>query len=94
MPEVNIGLVVSHGSKSAPFTIAGGQAGTTIQKGQTPCKGSLEAPFDAVLQIIGRSVTLDEAVASERAKVQGSATLVRKLPQLFDLAERRRATAG
>ena len=94
VPEVSIGLVVSHGSKSAPFTIAGGQTGTTIQKGERPCKGSLEAPFDAVLQIIGRSVSLEEAVASARAKVQGSATLVRKLPQLFDLAERRRPTAG
>jgi len=94
VPEVSIGLVVSHGSKSAPFTIAGGQTGTTIQKGERPCKGSLEAPFDAVLQIIGRSVSLEEAVASARAKVQGSATLVRKLPQLFDLAERRRPPAG
>jgi hypothetical protein len=52
----------------------------------------LEAPFDAVLQIIGRSVSLEQAVASERAKVRGSATLVRKLPQLFDLSERRRTT--
>jgi DNA-binding HxlR family transcriptional regulator len=93
VPDVNIGLVVSHGSKSAPFTIAGGHTGTTIRKGQTPCSGTLEAPFDAVLQIIGKSVSLDEAVASRRAKVLGSITLVRKLPQLFDLAERRRATA-
>ncbi|KRR14366.1 winged helix-turn-helix transcriptional regulator [Bradyrhizobium valentinum] len=93
VPEVNIGLVVSHGSKSAPFTIAGGLVGTTIRKGLAPCKGSLEAPFDAVLQIIGKSVSLEEAVASQRAKVQGSTTLVRKLPQLFDLAERRRASA-
>ena len=93
VPDVNIGLVVSHGSKSAPFIIAGGQTGTTIRKGQTPCRGTLEAPFDAVLQIIGKSVSLDEAVASQRAKVLGSTTLVRKLPQLFDLAERRRATA-
>lgn len=92
VPQVNIGLVVSHGSKSAPFTIAGGESGTTIQKGQTDCRGSLEAPFDAVLQIIGRSVSLEQAVASERAIVRGSATLVRKLPQLFDLAERRRTT--
>ncbi len=94
VPDVNIGLVVSHGGKSAPFTIAGGPAGTTIRKGQTPCKGSLEAPFDAVLQIIGKRVSLDEAVASQRAKVVGSAALVRKLPQLFDLAERRPVTAG
>ena len=29
-------------------------------------------------------------MAAKRAKVSGSATLLRKLPQLFDLAERRR----
>jgi DNA-binding HxlR family transcriptional regulator len=90
VPKLSIGLIVTHGSKSAPFTIAGGPAGTTIVKGGAGHKGLLEAPFDAVLQIIGKAVTLDDATASGRAKVSGSATLVRKLPQLFDLAERRR----
>jgi len=52
----------------------------------------LQAPFDAVLQIIGMSISLEAAVAAKRAKVSGSAALVRKLPQLFDLAERRRGT--
>jgi hypothetical protein len=52
----------------------------------------LEAPFDAVLQIIARSISLEDAVASDRTRVSGSITLVRKLPQLFDLAERRRMT--
>ena len=92
VPKVSIGLVVTHGSKSAPFTIAGGPTGTTIQKGGADCKGLLEAPFDAVLQIIARSISLEDAVASDRTKVSGSITLVRKLPQLFDLAERRRMT--
>jgi len=90
VPKVSIGLVVTHGSKSAPFTIAGGPAGTTIEKGGADRKGQLEAPFDLVLQVIGKAVSLDDATASGRAKVTGSATLVRKLPQLFDLAERRR----
>jgi DNA-binding HxlR family transcriptional regulator len=93
VPHVNIGLVVTHGIKSAPFTIAGGESGTKIQKGQTDCRGSLEAPFDVVLQVIGKRVSLDAAVASTRATVSGSATVVRKLPQLFDLAERRLATS-
>ena len=92
VPRVNIGLVVTHGSKSACFTVAGSESGTTVHKGQTACKGSLEAPFDLVLQVIGKSVSLGAAVASARARVIGSATLVRKLPLLFDLAERRRAT--
>jgi len=90
VPDIAIGLVVRHDRKSAAFTIAGGQNGTTIRKGGTDCKGSLQAPFDAVLQIIGMSISLEAAVASKRARVSGSAALVRKLPQLFDLAERRR----
>ncbi len=89
VPEVSIGLVVTHGRKSADFTIAGGQSGTIIQKGGDDCKTTLEAPFDAVLQIVGMSVSLEDAMAAKRAKVTGSMALVRKLPQLFDLAERR-----
>lgn len=90
--DISIGLVVTHGRKSADFTISGGRSGTAIQKGITDCKGTLEAPFDVVLQIVGMSVSLDDAMAVKRARVSGSATLVRKLPQLFDLAERRRGT--
>jgi DNA-binding HxlR family transcriptional regulator len=91
--ELNVGLVVTHGRKSADFTIAGGQSGTAIHRGITDCKATLEAPFDAVLQIVGMSVSLEEAMAARRAKVTGSAAVVRKLPQMFDLAERRRGTA-
>jgi len=92
VPEVSIGLVVTHGKKSADFTIAGGRSGTIIQKGGGDCKATLEAPFDVVLQIVGMSVSLEDAMTAKRAKVTGSMALVRKLPQLFDLAERRRNT--
>jgi DNA-binding HxlR family transcriptional regulator len=88
--KVSVGLVVTHGRKSADFTITGGQSGTAIQKGIADCKATLEAPFDTVLQIVGMSVSLEDAMAAKCAKVNGPATLVRKLPQLFDLAERRR----
>jgi DNA-binding HxlR family transcriptional regulator len=90
VPDVSIGLVVSHGKKSAPFTVAGGEGGTTIRKGIVDCKGTLEAPFDSVLQIIGMSVPLEDAIAAKRAKVSGSFPLVRRLPLLFDLADRAR----
>jgi DNA-binding HxlR family transcriptional regulator len=93
VPSVSVGLVVTHGKKSAAFTIAGGPTGTTIQKGGADCKATLEASFDTVLLILGMGVSLEDAMAAKRAKVSGSATLVRKLPQLFDLAERRRGTA-
>lgn len=90
VPVISVGLVVTHGNKSAGFTIAGSGDGTAIRKGIVDCKGTLEAPFDAVLQIVGTSLTLQEAVAAKRAKVTGSAALVRKLPLLFDLADRPR----
>lgn len=85
---VKIGLVVTHGDKSAGFTVAGGEGGTTILRGEAGCKGTLEAPFDAVLQIIGKRISLDKAIADKRAKLHGAAAPVRKLPLLFDLAER------
>jgi DNA-binding HxlR family transcriptional regulator len=91
--KLNVGLVVTHGKKSADFTVAGGERGTAILRGITDCKATLEAPFDAVLQIVGMSVSLEDAVAANRARVAGPATLIRKLPQMFDLAERRRGAA-
>jgi DNA-binding HxlR family transcriptional regulator len=90
VPEVNVGLVVIHGKRSADFTVAGSQSGTAIRKGIADCKGTLKAPFDAVLQIVGMSVSLREAIAAKRATVSGSMALVRKLPLLFDLADRPR----
>src|SRR5919201_3346828 len=90
VPEVNVGLVVTHGKKSAGFTVAGSDSGTAIRKGIAGCKGTLEAPFDAVLQIVGMNVSLPDAIAAKRARVSGSMALVRKLPLLFDLADRPR----
>jgi hypothetical protein len=92
VPKVSIGLVVTHGKKSAAFTVAGGVSGTTISKGGADCKATLEAPFDIVLRIVGKSMSLADATAEKRAKVSGSAALIRKLPLLFDLAERGRGT--
>jgi hypothetical protein len=48
----------------------------------------LEAPFDAVLQIVSKRVSIDKAVSDNRARVRGPAAPVRKLPLLFDLADR------
>jgi DNA-binding HxlR family transcriptional regulator len=90
VPDINIGLVVTHGKKSAGFTVAGSDSGTAIRKGIADCKGTLEAPFDAVLQIVGMRVPLQDAIAARRATVSGSLATVRKLPLLFDLADRPR----
>lgn len=90
VPDIRVGLVVTHGKKSAGFTVAGGDGGTTIRKGTADCKGTLQAPFDAVLQIVGMGLPLQDAIAAKRASVSGSVALVRKLPLLFDLADRAR----
>ena len=94
VPDINVGIVVTHGRKSVGFTVTGSGSGTSIHRGIADCKGTLEAPFDAVLQIIGKSVSLQDAVEAKRARVSGSMALVRKLPVLFDLAERRRVPPG
>lgn len=90
VPEINVGLVVIHGKKSAGFTVAGSNSGTEIRRNIADCKGTLEAPFDAVLQIVGMRVPLQDAIAAGRATVSGSLAAVRKLPLLFDLADRPR----
>lgn len=94
VPEIAVGLVVTHGRKSAGFTVTGSDSGTSIHRGIADCKGILEAPFDTVLQIVGTSVSLRAAIEAKRAKVSGSVALVRRLPVLFDLAERRRPPAA
>jgi DNA-binding HxlR family transcriptional regulator len=90
VPEINVGLVVTHGKKSAGFTVAGSSNGTAIRRGIADCRGTLEAPFDAVLQIVGMGVPLRDAITAKRATVSGSMAVVRKLPLLFDLADRPR----
>src|SRR5258707_8149330 len=70
--KMNVGLIVTHGKKSAEFTVAGGKRGTTILSSITDCKGQLEAPFDLVLQIVGMSISLRDAITANRARVSGS----------------------
>lgn len=97
VPAVRVGLVVRYKTQAADFTIQGGEDGSRILRGQDACKAVLEAPFDAVLQIIGKRVSLDDAIKAKRAVVQGPLAPVRKLPQLFDLADmiaRRPAARG
>jgi DNA-binding HxlR family transcriptional regulator len=90
VPAIRVGLVVTHGKKSAGFTVAGGSDGTAITRGDMGCKATLEAPFDAVLQIVGKGISLEKALADKRAILRGPAAPVRKLPLLFDLADRMR----
>jgi DNA-binding HxlR family transcriptional regulator len=85
-PLCRIGLRVPHPDGSAGFVIEGGSEGTRIAKGDLPGGAMIEAPFDVLLQILAKQMPLDAAVANRRARIEGSARTLRKLPHLFDLA--------
>ena len=89
-PPCRITLRVPHANGVAPFGIEGGPDGTRITKGELANEATIEARFDVFLQILARHVSLDDAVANGRARVEGSERTLRKLPQLFDLATARR----
>jgi DNA-binding HxlR family transcriptional regulator len=88
-PVCRIGLLVPHRERPASFMVEGGPEGTRITKGE-PSGALIEARFDVVLQILARQVPLDVAVASRKARIEGSTRTLRKLPELFDLATARR----
>jgi hypothetical protein len=86
MEAGRIGLLVPHRERPASFMVEGGPEGTRVTKGEPSGGALIEARFDVVLQILARQVPLDAAIASRRARIEGSTRVLRKLPELFDLA--------
>jgi DNA-binding HxlR family transcriptional regulator len=89
-PVCRIGLRIPHGDGAADFIIEGGAEGTRIIKGELAGGAMIEARFDVLLQILAKKLSLDAATASRQARIEGSERVLRKLPQLFDLATTRR----
>jgi DNA-binding HxlR family transcriptional regulator len=89
-PVCRIGLLVPHRERPANFVVEGGPEGTRIAKGEPAGGAVIEARFDVLLQILARQVSLDTAVANRKARIEGNARTLRKLPELFDLATARR----
>jgi DNA-binding HxlR family transcriptional regulator len=89
-----IGLRVPHADGFAGFTIEGGPEGTRITKGDPAGGTVIEAPFDVLLQILAKRISVDAAAASHQAKIDGSARILRRLPNLFDLATAGKSPAG
>jgi hypothetical protein len=85
-PQCRIGLRIPHANGVAAFIIEGGAEGTRIAKGESAGIAAIEARFDVLLQILGRHLPLNEAVANGAAKIEGSAHTLHKLPSLFELA--------
>ena len=88
-PARKIVLRVRHKTKSATFLVTGGPGGASIAKGDDPGAVTIEARFDTLLRIISTGLSLDEAVSSGLASVEGSVQVARALPELFDLSDRR-----
>jgi DNA-binding HxlR family transcriptional regulator len=80
-----IGLRVPHADGFAGFVIEGGPGGTRITKGDLAGGAVIEARFDVLLQILAKRIPLDAAVANRQARIEGSARMLRRLPNLFDL---------
>jgi DNA-binding HxlR family transcriptional regulator len=86
VPQCRIGLRIPHSNGFATFIIEGGPEGTRISQGESSGIAAIEARFDVLLQVLGRHLSLDEAIANGTAKVEGSVHILRKLPSLFELA--------
>jgi DNA-binding HxlR family transcriptional regulator len=89
-PQCRISLRISHPTGTAGFIIEGNSEGTRIAKGESLGIAAIETRFEVLLQILGRHLPLDEAVARGAARIEGSAHTLRKLPSLFELATARR----
>jgi DNA-binding HxlR family transcriptional regulator len=89
VPRCRIGLRIPHPGGTAAFVIEGGSEGTRIAKGASSGTAVIEARFDALLQILARHISLEEAIASGAARIEGSAKTLRRLPSLFELATAR-----
>jgi DNA-binding HxlR family transcriptional regulator len=85
-PDCRIGLRVPHGDGAAGFVIEGGSMGTRVAKGEAEAGARIEARFDVVLQILAGQLAIEAAVERRQARIEGSVRILRKLPELFELA--------
>lgn len=88
-PTSSILLQVRHKAKSASFLVEGGTRGATIARSEGPGKAMIEARFDTLLRLIASDLSIDDALSTRQAKLEGSIQVARSLPQLFDLRESR-----
>jgi DNA-binding HxlR family transcriptional regulator len=89
VPTCRIGLRIPYAEGIAAFVIEGGAEGTRITKEENSGIAAIEARFDIFLQLLGKRLSLEEAVAGG-ARIEGSVQTLRKLPSLFELATAKR----
>lgn len=86
-PARKIVLRVKHAAKAASFLVQGGPSGTTVERSEGPGGAIIETQFDTLLRIISTQLPLEHAISQRLANVEGSPTIARALPRLFDLSE-------
>jgi hypothetical protein len=89
VPTCRIGLRIPHADGIAEFLVEGGPEGTRISKGETSGIATIEASFDVFLQVLAKQQSIDAAVETGVAKIEGSAHTLRRLASLFELATAR-----
>ena len=87
-PARRIVLRVKQGGKSASFIVQGGKQGTTLSRGEGPGSATVETRFDTLLRILSTKLPLEQAVAENQARVDGSLQAARTLPRMFELTAR------
>lgn len=90
-PTHRIGLVLRHGEASGRFLVEGGRDGARLSMSEAPVDALIDTTFDVLLQVLATNLSLDQAVREGRARVEGDAAVAARLPEYFDLSERRRA---
>jgi DNA-binding HxlR family transcriptional regulator len=88
-PPHKIVVRIRFKAKAASFLIEGGEVGTTITRSDGPGSATIETTFDTLLPIISLKLPLEQAIAENRATVEGSLRIARMLPRFFDRSERR-----
>lgn len=92
-PAHRIGLRVRHGDADAQFLVEGGEGGASLNRSEEHGEVLVDTTFDVLLRVLSTELPLDRAIAEERAMVEGPVALARRLPDYFDLSERRRPSS-
>jgi DNA-binding HxlR family transcriptional regulator len=89
-PACRIGLRVRYAERRANFEVTGGPHGTKVAKTELLSGPTIEASFDVLLRVLTNELSIEAAVGRRQAKTQGNMRTLRKLPDLFELGDRRR----
>jgi DNA-binding HxlR family transcriptional regulator len=87
-PPHRIVVRLKYKATAASFLIEGGEIGTAISKSDGPGSATIETTFDTLLPLISSKLSLEQAIAENRASVEGSRRIARMLPRFFDRSER------